>query len=122
MSFFQYSANHIWVMREDDELVSIGLSEYAQKQLKNIVFISLPDLGEYIREGERMGDLESLKTVTDLISPVSGIVMSVNDELIDCPDKMNKNPYESWLLRVKIDTYPETLMDEIKYQNYVERL
>lgn len=117
-----YSKNHMWVSSVDEPIVRIGLTDYAQKQLKAVIFLNLPEIDECVVCGERLGDVESLKTVTDLISPVSGIVVSVNSELMDSPENINSDPYGSWMLEVKIDNILNGLMDLTEYQKYMEQL
>lgn len=116
-----FSNKHIWMTR-DGEIAKLGISDYAQEKLGNIMFLNLPDVGNKIASGQRFGDIESIKTVSDLISPVDGEVVKVNDELVDEPDIINEEPYESWFVEIKIDSVSDDLMDEETYLSRKENL
>lgn len=118
MSKRLYSKEHIWVY-QDNVKVKIGISDYAQQKLKNIMFVNLPEVGDKVVLGERFGDIESIKTVSDLLSPVSGIVTRVNEDVLDDPSAVNESPYENWLLEIEISLISDELMDEEAYKNYV---
>lgn len=122
ISLYHFSKEHIWITETERYTVRVGISDYAQRQLNAIIFLNLPDVGEEIEAGERIGDVESLKTVTDLISPVSGIVVSVNQELADTPEAINADPYGSWLAEIRVDSTTDGLMDHAGYQKYLESL
>ncbi len=109
-----FSKEHIWVLK-DGESVVLGISDYAQEKLGNIMFLNLPDIGDRLTIGACFGDIESIKMVSDLISPVDGEVVKVNEGLVDEPDSMNTDPYESWLVEVKADAVAEDLMSEETY-------
>ena len=114
MSKRLFSNKHVWVL-SDGERVTIGITEFAQEKLGSIMFLNLPDEGEIIEAGQRFGDIESIKNVSDLVSPVSGEVVKVNDELIEEPEAINEDPYESWFLEVKVADIPDDLMHEETY-------
>ena len=116
-----FSEQHMWISVESDNTVKIGLSDYAQKKLGAIVFINLPEIGEQLVKGECFGDVESIKTVSDLISPVNGEVLHVNEELLDAPENINANPYTSWLIEISMDKMEE-LMEADVYAAYLEQL
>lgn len=116
-----FSKNHLWVCRTDRG-VTLGLSKYAVAKLGGIVFLNLPDIGEILELGGKIGDIESIKTVSDLISPVHGVVLEVNDKLLEAPEEIGKDPYRNWLILIKADAWPEDLMDEEAYQYYTEHL
>ena len=84
-----YSKNHLW-LKTDRNTAEIGLTDYAAEKLRNIVFVNLPDVGEHLSEGEKFGDVESVKTVSDLISPVDGEVTEVNETLLDEPEVISE--------------------------------
>ena len=109
-----FSKDHIWI-RIDEDKAKLGMTDHAQSKLKSILFINLPDEGENVKIGERMGDVESIKTVSDLISPITGIVTSVNESIMDEPYLVNEEPYESWLIEIKVDKLSDNLMDEAQY-------
>lgn len=116
-----FSEQHVWVLVEDDYTVKLGLSDYAQKKLGAIVFINLPETGEKLVKGEGFGDVESIKKVSELISPVNGEVLRVNEDIIDNPENINTDSYASWLLEISTDN-AEDLMDADAYAAYVESL
>lgn len=110
-----YSKSHEWVAVEGD-LSVIGLSDFAQSELGDIVFVNLPQEGDEIVAGEALGDVESVKAVSDVISPVSGTVVAVNEELLDNPALVNEAPYEAWLIKVGEVTDTEELLDAAAYE------
>lgn len=115
------STKHIWMV-VDSETAILGITDYAQKKLGSIMFLNLPDVGEMLTSGQRFGDIESIKTVSDLISPVDGKVIKVNEKLVDEPELINEEPYESWFIEVKVDSIPNDLMDEKTYLSLKEEL
>jgi len=101
-SDLKYSKEHEWVRVEDDVAV-IGITFFAQKQLTDIVFVELPEKGKGVENGKQMGVIESVKSVSDIFSPVTGEVVEVNEALQDNPDTINKDPYgEGWIVKVKL--------------------
>ena len=115
-----FSPEHIWVKKDKDSVL-LGLSDYAQKKLKAIMFVNLPEEGDVLEIGEKFGDVESIKTVSDLISPISGKVIEINESAVDEPDMINEAPYESWLIRVSADELSDRLMDCEAYEEYKEK-
>ena len=116
-----FSKNHIWMLQIEDT-VKLGVSDHAQKKLGNVMFLNLPDVGDEVLIGQRFGDIESIKTVSDLISPVDGEVVAVNEELIDEPERINEAPYKSWFIEVKVSSIEDGLMDENTYLNCKDQL
>jgi glycine cleavage system H protein len=98
-----YTKSHEWVKKLDDGTVEIGLSDYAQKELGDIVFVNLPHVGDSISAGVTFADVESVKAVADIYSPLSGTVKAVNEVLMDQPELLNKEPYNAWLIRAEGD-------------------
>ena len=97
-----YSEDHEWV-RNEESFVTIGITDYAQGQLKDIVYVDLPEIGSKFKKGESMGVVESVKTVADIFSPVTGKVIEKNLELKDHPEWVNTDPYgKGWLLRMEL--------------------
>ncbi len=96
-----YSESHEYV-RVDGEYGYIGITDYAQQQLGNVVYVDTPEEGENVTSGEEFGAVESVKAASDLISPVSGVVEAVNTELEDSPEKINEDPYANWIVKVKL--------------------
>lgn len=113
----QYAKSHEWV-KEADGVAAIGISEFAQDQLGDVVFVNLPQEGDEVVAGEAFGDVESVKAVSDLQSPVSGIVCEVNEALLDAPETLNSDPYGAWIIRVKDVTDREELMDAEAYEAF----
>ena len=97
----KYSKTHEWVRFEDETTAVIGITDYAQDQLGDLVFVNLPEEGDEVTAGETFADVESVKAVSDVMSPVSGVVDAVNEELADEPQRMNQEPYEAWFIRVR---------------------
>ena len=116
-----FSKDHIWVYQED-HTVKIGISAYAVEQLGSIMFLNLPEAGERIEINERLGDIESVKTVSDLISPVTGEVISVNEDLLENLENISNNPYKSWFIEVKAEQFANDLMSKEEYQKYRDEL
>ncbi|CAN5606221.1 MAG: glycine cleavage system protein GcvH [Nocardioidaceae bacterium] len=99
----KYTAEHEWV-RVDGDSVVVGITDYAQSQLGDIVYVSLPESGDTIEPGVSIGELESTKSVSDLFAPVSGVVTERNEQLDSTPELVNSDPYgEGWLIKVRID-------------------
>lgn len=115
----KYSKSHEWVKEEGEEVV-IGLTDYAQSELGDLVFVNLPEEGDEVTVGEPFADVESVKAVSDVYSPVSGVISEINDELLDTPEAINEAPYDAWFVRVKEITDTEELLDAAAYQAYVE--
>ena len=113
----KYSKDHEW-MKEEDGVVVIGISDFAQDALGDVVFVNLPGEGDKVTAGEAFGDVESVKAVSDLVSPVSGTVCAVNEELLDEPEKLNKAPYDAWLIKVENVTDTEELLDAAAYEAF----
>ena len=113
----KYSKDHEW-MKEEDGVAVIGISDFAQDALGDVVFVNLPGEGDEVAAGEAFGDVESVKAVSDLVSPVSGTVCAVNEALLDEPEKLNKAPYEAWLIKVENVTDTEELLDAAAYEAF----
>ena len=110
-SEFKYSKEHEWVKVEGNT-ATIGITEYAQGELGDIVFVELPDVDDEINEGDTFGSVESVKTVSELYAPVSGKVVETNDELEDSPEFVNESPYEkAWM--VKVELSDESQLDDL---------
>ena len=113
----KYSKDHEW-MKEEDGVVVIGISDFAQDALGDVVFVNLPGEGDEVTAGEAFGDVESVKAVSDLVSPVSGTVCAVNEDLLDEPEQLNKAPYDAWLIKVENVTGTEELLDAAAYEAF----
>ena len=98
-----YSKEHEWVRIEDSKLVVIGITEFAQDQLGDVIYVNLPEIGSEMQQFAQMGEAESVKAVSDLFSPVTGIVVKVNENLQDAPELVNQDPYgDGWMLKVEL--------------------
>ena len=113
----KYSKSHEWIKMEGDVAV-IGISDFAQDALGDGVFINLPEEGDSVAAGEAFGDVESVKAVSDLISPVSGAVCAVNEELLDAPELLNEDPYGAWIIKVDQLDGQEELLDAAAYEAF----
>ena len=114
---YQFSKSHEWI-KEEDGLTWVGISDFAQNALGDVVFVNLPEVGDEITAGDPFGDVESVKAVSDLVSPVSGVVAEVNEELLDSPELLNSAPYDSWLIKVENVTKTEELLSASAYDDF----
>ncbi|MGI6670120.1 MAG: glycine cleavage system protein GcvH [Christensenellales bacterium] len=114
----KYSKSHEWLLEKDGEYV-IGITDHAQSELGDIVFINLPLVDSEIAAGEAFGDVESVKAVSDILSPVTGTIVEVNEELADAPEKLNEQPYEAWIVKVRDVTETEELLTAEEYKAFI---
>ena len=114
-----YTEEHEWINDKDDD-TTIGITDFAQSQLGDIIFLELPDIGDKIISGEPFGDVEAVKTVSELYAPVNGTVIEVNNDLEDAPDKVNQDCYgEGWIIKIKSDEKIEK-ENFLDYQDYAK--
>ena len=118
----KYTKTHEWVEILDDGTVVIGLTDYAQKELGDIVFVNLPEVDDSVSANEAFADVESVKAVSDVLSPADGVVSEVNEALLDAPETINENPYEAWFVKITDAVIEEELMDADAYKALVEEL
>ena len=116
----KYSKSHEWVKMEGDVAV-VGISDFAQDSLGDVVFINLPGEGDEAVAGETFGDVESVKAVSDLVSPVSGTITAVNEALADAPETLNADPYGAWIIKVEGVTATEELLDAAAYEAFCQQ-
>ncbi len=116
----KYSKDHEWVKFEGDTAI-IGISDFAQDALGDVVFINLPGEGDTTTAGEAFGDVESVKAVSDLVSPVSGTIVAVNEDLADTPETLNSDPYGAWIIKVEGITEQEELLDAAAYEAFCQQ-
>lgn len=116
----KYTKSHEWLKEEEDGTVLIGITDYAQSQLGDLVFVNLPEEGDEVTAGDAFGDVESVKAVSDINSPVSGTVSQVNEDLLDVPQSINEDPYEAWFIRVSQVTDMEEVLDAGAYEAWVK--
>ena len=118
---FRYTKEHEWVRAEGDT-GTVGITDHAQEELGDIVYVDLPKVGTQIEAGKSLGSVESVKAVSDIYSPVSGEVMEINTSLADAPEKLNSDPHgEAWLVKIRLSAPEETqnLMTAADYQSYI---
>lgn len=116
----KYTKSHEWV-KEEDGVYTIGLTDYAQKELGDIVFINLPAKGDDAVAGEALSDVESVKAVSDVFSPVTGTVTEVNEDLIDEPQQINQAPYDAWIAKITQVTGTDELLSAEEYAAFCEK-
>ena len=118
---FKYTKDHEWIELAGDR-GKVGITDYAQQQLGDVVYVELPEVGRKLKQGQSFGTIESVKAVSELYAPVSGEVVEVNSTLKDQPETVNKNPHESWMIVVKLANPGEAgaLLDATQYQDLVK--
>ena len=119
----KYSQSHEWV-KVDKDIATVGITDFATKQLTDLVYVELPSMGAKVTRGSSFGVVESVKAVSDLHSPVSGTVVKVNEKLSKEPEIINRDPYgKGWMIKVKIEDQTEldTLMDSEEYEQLVKK-
>ena len=119
----KYSKEHEWVNVEGG-IATVGITDFAQKQLTDIVFVELPEKGKHVTQGKAMAVVESVKSVSDVFAPISGEVVDVNNELTDAPEILNKEPYgKGWIAKVKIENKGEldNLLTAEKYGEFLKK-
>ena len=105
----KYSMDHEWIS-VTDEIGRVGITDYAQQQLGDVVYVELPDVGRKFKQGEQFGSIESVKAVSDLYCPVSGEVVEINTDLSEVPESVNRQAHETWLIAIKLSNPDELLM------------
>lgn len=116
-----YSKSHEWVKEIGTDKVEIGISDFAQDALGDIVFVNLPEAGDEVEVQTPFCDVESVKAVSDVYSPVSGIVCEVNEDLLDNPARINEEPFDAWLIRVEQVTQREALLTAEEYEDFTKK-
>ena len=116
-----YAESHEYVKIEG-EYGYVGITDYAQHELGNVVYVDMPEVDDEVTAGEDFGAVESVKAASDLISPVSGVVVEVNGALNDSPELVNSDPYENWIIKVQLSDASETenLMDAAAYKEFIK--
>jgi glycine cleavage system H protein len=120
-SDLKYTKDHEWVRIEGGE-ASVGITDFAQRQLGDVVFVELPDVGRQVKQGEVFGTIESVKAVSELFAPVSGEVIAVNSALGTHPEQVNATPHDAWMIRVRVGDAGEAgqLLDASAYADLVK--
>ncbi len=119
----RYSKDHEWVRSTDDNNAVVGITDYAQDALGDVVFVDLPEVGSSVSVGDSIGEIESTKSVSDVYSPLTGTVVAVNSELLDAPEKVNADPYgEGWMFTLELadSSSLDELMDAAAYTELTE--
>ena len=116
----KYTKSHEWVKFDGETTATVGLTDYAQSELGDLVFVNLPEAGDTVTAGEAFSDVESVKAVSDVYAPVTGTVDEANAELLDAPEKINADPYEAWLVKIEDITSMEELLTAEEYEKFVE--
>jgi len=118
----RYAKTHEWSKLDEDAIVRIGITDFAQSELGDLVYIDLPEVGRQLTQGEQCATVESVKTASDLYSPVTGTVVAINEQLADEPELVNESPYEAWLFAIKADNLSELdhLLDAESYRQQIE--
>ncbi len=120
----KYTEDHEWALVEGDE-VKVGITDYAQEELGDIVYVELPEVGDYVKAHDAFGVIESVKTSSDLYAPISGEIIAINEVLEAEPEIVNEDPYnEGWMVVIKASDISELdeLMDSEEYQEYIDEL
>ncbi|NOT12905.1 MAG: glycine cleavage system protein GcvH [Methylococcaceae bacterium] len=116
-SHLRYTKSHEWAEVQPDQIVRVGITDFAQQELGDLVYIELPKVGRTLSAGEQCAVVESVKTASDLFSPIAGEVVAVNEQLVDEPERVNNSPYQAWLFSIRTDDLSglDRLMDADAY-------
>lgn len=117
----KYSKTHEWVKIEGENAY-VGITDYAQDALGDLVFVNLPEVGVEVIAGEEFTDVESVKASSDIIAPVSGVICETNDKLLDAPEAINEAPYEAWIVMLENISIPDELMSAEEYEEFIATL
>lgn len=115
-----YSKDHEWVKMIDDTTALVGITDFAQSELGDIVYVNLPEVGDETTAGEALCDVESVKAASDVNSPVSGTVCEVNEDLEGAPESLNQDPYGAWICKIENITDKEELLDASEYEAFIK--
>jgi glycine cleavage system H protein len=119
----RYTEEHEWIAIKDGGLVRVGITEYAQDQLGDVVFVDLPEVGKQVGAGDVFGEVESTKSVSELFAPLDGEIVAVNNAVADSPELINSDPYgEGWLIEIKLDdsSTVDSLLEAEAYQALIQ--
>ena len=114
----KYTKSHEWLLDNGDDTFTVGITDFAQDALGDLVFANLPEEGDPVTAEEPFGDVESVKAVSDVMSPVTGEVVAINEELFDAPELINNDPYGAWFIKVANVTDTEELLDAGAYEEF----
>lgn len=119
---FKFTKEHEWV-KVDNDVAAVGITDYAQKELGDVVYVELPSVGDTFEKGDACSNIESVKAVSDIYSPLTGEIVEVNENLEDQPETINKDPYEGgWIFKIKMENTEELneLMSSDEYEEYLK--
>ena len=117
----KYTKDHEWLRYTDSKTAFVGITDFAQSQLGSLVFVNLPEIGDTVTAGERFCDVESVKAVSDVYSPVTGIIKSVNEALLDSPESINDDPYEAWFVEIEEISGTDELLSAEEYSSFCQQ-
>ncbi len=117
----RYTEDHEWAAVDDDTVVRIGVSDYAQDQLGDIVYVEMPEIGDMFEKGDEFGTLESVKAVSELYLPMGGEIVAVNELLLETPELINQEPYSSWIVEIR-PTDPAEYDELMNAEDYLDML
>ncbi|WP_322043593.1 glycine cleavage system protein GcvH [Paraburkholderia sp. J67] len=117
----KYTESHEWIRTEADGTLTVGITDHAQEALGDIVFLELPEAGRKVAAGDAIAVIESVKAASDIYAPVAGEIVAANTDLVDTPDEVNTEPYESWLFKIKpaADAKLDALIDAAAYEKAI---
>jgi glycine cleavage system H protein len=115
----KYTKSHEWISMENG-IATIGISDYAQDALGSLVFVNLPEVGDTVTAETPFSDVESVKAVSDVICPVTGVVCEINEALLDQPELINEAPYDAWFIKVEQITATEELLSAAEYEEFIK--
>ncbi len=118
---YYYLKTHEWVKFLDENTALVGISDFAQDALGDIVYISMPEIDDEVSYNKSFCDIESVKAVSDVFSPIDGVIVEVNEDLDDAPELINGNPYDQWIIKVKGTFNKEVLLDAQQYQEFINQ-
>ena len=116
----QYTKDHEWT-KSDGNVMTVGITDFAQSELGDIIFVEFPDVGQEVSTGDPFGTIEAVKTVADLFSPVDGTIIEVNEEIEDAPETVNTDPYgKGWLVKIELSGKAEDLLSADDYEAFIQ--
>ncbi|QHQ61779.1 glycine cleavage system protein GcvH [Anaerocolumna sedimenticola] len=120
MKALLFTKTHEWVQFLEESTIRVGLTDYAQKELGDLVFVNLPEVGDEVTAEEAFADVESVKAVSNVYSPVTGTVKAVNEELLDTPELINSEPYETWFIEIDNVSEQVELLSKDEYEKFIQ--
>ncbi len=120
MKALLFTKTHEWVQFLEESTIRVGLTDYAQKELGDLVFVNLPEVGDEVTAEEAFADVESVKAVSNVYSPVTGTVKAVNEDLLDTPELINSEPYETWFIEIDNVSEQVELLSKDEYEKFIQ--